>query len=95
MSRILLYGQENHNNHLSAAERSVKVVTEASSEASGSSVRYGFFRARIVVRRSMPDFETEADYQPGIIDKEIQVMPQGRVAGKGAGRTRNATTSTW
>ncbi|GBM09663.1 hypothetical protein AVEN_164418-1 [Araneus ventricosus] len=80
--------------HTKAVERCVKANTEASSKICGSSTRDGYVRARIVNRTIMPAFETKADYKAGIIDKYMQLMPQGRVVVLGAVGTRYATTCT-
>lgn len=49
--------------HTQAVERTVKIVTEASSAVCGPQNRDGFIRTRLQSRKLMPSFHTKKDYQ--------------------------------
>lgn len=49
--------------HTQAVERSIKLVTEASSSVSGSGRRDGFIKAKLESQILMPAFETKKDYK--------------------------------
>ncbi|CAH2098786.1 unnamed protein product [Euphydryas editha] len=49
--------------HNQSVERSIKLVTEASSKVCSSTSRDGFIRATLQSRKELPKFETKKDYE--------------------------------
>jgi len=53
---------ENFPLHTQAVERSIKIVSEASSKVCGSEAREGFIKSRLSSRKNHPVFESKKDY---------------------------------
>jgi len=84
--------------HTQAVERTVKLVTQASSKVYGHERRDGFIRATLASRATMPTFDTKSEFAVAAKSSSGYLARPAMVGwlGRALGGTRGAATfSRW